>query len=55
MSTEYQRISHGFKAFLDLCTLIDIEQLIAFQDISASLVKDLLDLAGKNCMRNYKA
>ena len=55
MSTEYQRISHGFETFLDLCSLIDIEQLIALQNISASLVKDLLDLTGKNCMRNYKA
>jgi len=55
MSTEYQRISHGFEAFFDLCTLIDIEQLITLQNISASLVKDLLDLTGKNCVRNYKA
>ena len=55
MGTEYQRISHGFESLLDLRSLVDIKQLIALQDISASLVKDLLDLAGKNCMRNYKA
>ena len=54
MGTEYQRISHGFETFLNLRSLVDIEQLIALKNISASLIKDFLDLAGKNCMRNYK-
>ena len=55
MGTEYQRISHGFETFLNLCTLVDIEQLITLKNISASLIKNLLNLSCENCMGNYKA
>ena len=45
MITEYYRISHGFVSRFDLCALVDIEELIGFKDLAASLLKDILDLS----------
>ena len=46
MGTEYQRISHGFETFLNLCTLVDIEQLITLKNISAAMKKIMNGLNG---------
>ena len=52
MITEYKRISHRLVATLDLASFVDIKQLIALQDLSASLSKNVLDLTCKHLLRN---
>ena len=52
MITEYHGISHGLVSRFDLCTLVDIEELLGFKDLAASLLKDILDLSCKDMFRN---
>ena len=53
--TEYNGVSHGFKAVFDLASLVNIEKLVAFKDFSASLYEDIFNLSCKDFFGNYKA
>ena len=49
---EGQAVGHGLASGLHLSALIEIEQTIGFQKLSAALLNDLHDLARRNLLRD---
>ena len=55
LGPEGDGIGHGLIALQDLGALINIEQVVALQDLSASLDDHFLDLAHQDVLGNHHA